>query len=441
MDFAGDVGKGYGKAWRGVLFRRTFPQLKNAIDETKKFFPHIFPSATFNENEKKWKFPHGEELLLRFMERPADYYNYHGWEIPWIGFEELTTWPTDECWKKIMSRCRSPFPGLPKKVRATTNPSGPGHNWVKARYELPCTPGRMHSGIIEEEIEGLVKHRCSIRGHWKENQILLKANPDYPATLAQSATSPAELAAWLHGSWDVVAGGMFDDIWTPHVHVVDTFPIPSSWRITRSFDWGSAHPFSVGWWAESDGTDAETPTGVRATLRGDLFRILEWYGWTGKPNQGQRLPDASIAAGIVEREIVNGIHGRVHPGPADSQIYVPEHGENTASTMLQPVNIGGKTYPGVRWQKCKKGAGSRAAGWALMRDRFQAAKAYPRELPGLFIFSNCRQFVRTVPVLPRDDRNQDDVDTDTEDHIADETRYRLQGPRRGERSAEVIGLY
>lgn len=443
MDFAQHVGKGYGKAWRGVLFRRTFPQLRNAIDETKKFFPHIFPSATFNENDKVWKFPKGEQLMLRFMERPADYYNYHGWEIPWIAFEELTTWPTEDCWMLIRSRCRSPHPGLPKKLRATTNPSGSGHNWVKARYNLPCPPGRMHTGVIEEDVEGMgLRQRVSIRGHWKENQILLRENPDYPATLAQSARGDkALLASWLHGSWDVVAGGMFDDLWTPRVHVVDPFPIPATWRVDRSFDWGSSKPFSVGWWAESDGTDADTIDGPRPTLPGDLFRVLEWYGWSGKPDEGIKLPDATIASGVVERELVNGLHGRVEAGPADSQIFVPEHGENTAATMLKPVHVGGRPYPGVRWKKCKKGAGSRAAGWAIIRDRLDAARKYPRELPGLFVFSNCRQFIRTIPVLPRHEIKTDDVDTDAEDHIADEVRYRLQGARREEGSAEVVGMY
>lgn len=416
MDFAQFVGRGYGRAWRGVLFRRTFPQLRNAIDETKKFFPRIFPSATYNEVDKLWKFPRGEELVLRFMEKPSDYWNYHGWEIPWVGFEELTTWPTDECWKKIQSRCRSPHRGLPLRVRGTTNPSGPGHNWVKARYNLPVPPGKMHTGIIREKVEGLTKERIAIRGHWKENKILLEANPDYPATLAQAATSPSELAAWLHGSWDVVSGGMFDDVWAPKVHVVDPFPIPSSWTITRAFDWGSAKPFSVGWWARSDGTSAETPTGELHTRPGDMFRILEWYGWTGRPNKGLRLSDSAIAAGIVERELVNHLHGRVRPGPADSAIFVPADGENTARTMAKPVRIRGREYPGVTWQPCKKGAGSRASGWALIRDMLEAAAAYPREKPGLFVFSNCRQFVRTVPTLPRDDRKPDDVDTDAEDH-------------------------
>lgn len=441
MDFAQHVNQGYGQSWQGIIFRRTVKQLENAILESKKLFPKIFPSATYNEVDKRWRWPKGESLVMRYMERPTDYDNYHGHEYTWIAFEELTIWPTDECWKLVHSLNRSTHPDVPLKLRATTNPSGVGHNWVKARYSLPCLPGRLHTGITSETIEGRVTHRTSIRGHWSENKALMAAQPDYAASIAQAATSPAQLAAWLHGSWDVVAGGMFDDVWDANVHVVDPFPIPPSWRIDRTFDWGSSAPFSVGWWAESDGTDVETPTGWRPTIRGDLFRILEWYGWNGEPNKGARLTDGQIARGVVERELVNGLHGRVRPGPADTQIFAPEDGENTARTMLKPVPVQGKDYPGVRWLKAKKGSGSRAAGWALLRDRFTAAKAYPRELPGIFVFSNCRQFMRTIPVLPCDPRKHDDVDTDAEDHIADEVRYKLQGPVKEEGSAQVVGLY
>jgi hypothetical protein len=53
------------------------------------------------------------------------------------------------------------------------------------------------------------------------------------------------------------------------------------------------------------------------------------------------------------------------------------------------------------------------------------------EDPGMFIFSNCTQFIRTVPVLPRDQKKTDDVDTEAEDHIGDETRYRVLTPNLG----------
>ena len=41
------------------------------------------------------------------------------------------------------------------------------------------------------------------------------------------------------------------------------------------------------------------------------------------------------------------------------------------------------------------------------------------------MFNHYQQFMRTVPVLPRDEIDRDDVDSAAEDHVGDETRYRL----------------
>ena len=56
-----------------------------------------------------------------------------------------------------------------------------------------------------------------------------------------------------------------------------------------------------------------------------------------------------------------------------------------------------------------KGPGSRAQGWEKMREHFVAAKQNPMEKPGLIVFDSCRQFIRTVPTLLRDDKKPDDV--------------------------------
>ena len=43
--------------------------------------------------------------------------------------------------------------------------------------------------------------------------------------------------------------------------------------------------------------------------------------------------------------------------------------------------------------------------------------------PMMYVFSNCKAFIRTVPSLIYDEHKVEDLDTDGEDHIADETRY------------------
>ena len=154
-----------------------------------------------------------------------------------------------------------------------------------------------------------------------------------------------------------------------------------------------------------------------------------------------------IARGIVEREIQMGLrvqgdggYCRVKPGVADSQIFAAENGNCIAVDFKSKVRLDdGIQYKGIQWLEADKRPGSRATGWVQMRQMLKNAHPTvlgerddgslilgPREKPGLFIFSNCDNWARTVPVLPRDEDNPDDVNTDTEDHIADETRYKVR---------------
>jgi len=447
MDFCQEIGKGYGKAWRGILFRQTYKQLGDVINKTKKWFPLLFGKrAKYNASEHVWTWDTGEVLLLRQFTRDSDYWNYHGHEYPWVGWEELCNWHDSTGYLRMMSTCRSTHPEVAKiiRYRSTTNPYGPGHNWVKHRFKLPAWRGRPIMGEVNDKGEKQ-PDRLAIHGHISENYILLKADPGYIDRLRQSAKSEAELAAWIDGSWDIVAGGMFDDVWKPKVHVVRPFQVPQSWRIDRSFDWGSSKPFSVGWWAESDGTDYIDGDGnVRSSVRGDLYRIAEWYGSTGEPNEGLKMLAVDIGKGIIQRELDMGIHQRVKPGQADSSIFDVENGMCIADDMEKRVRLDdGREFLGPKFDRADKSPGSRKTGWEQMRKMFKGAlpTGKPRETPGLFIFSRCKHFQRTVPVLPRDEKDMDDIDTDAEDHIADETRYRVRAVVQRAAQGKVVGAW
>lgn len=452
MSFAIHTGKGYGSAWKGILFRQTYKQLTDVITKTKKWFPQIFPEAKFNNSEHVWTFPGGEQLLLRQFKKEDDYWNYHGHEYPWIGWEELCNWADDAGYKRMFSCCRSSTKGLPRMVRATTNPYGPGHNWVKDRF----LPDRMNMKVRKDLVDDegrTIDPRLSIFSNLHENKILLASDPNYITKIAASARNEAERKAWLEGSWDIVSGGMFSDVFDQDYNVVDPFDIPDNWTISRSFDWGSSKPFSVGWWAKSNGEDVKLRSGrLVSTVRGDLFRIMEWYGSTGKPNEGIYPLASDISKGIVERELrmgwrdpANGDWCRVRTGVADAQIFSAENGNCIATDMRTKVRLeSGVLYKGIQWHPADKRAGSRITGWDQMRRMLRHAHPNgknPREKPGLFVFSTCAAWLKTVPVLPRDQDNMDDVDSDAEDHTADDTRYfvRFQGASFG--SGVVTGNY
>ena len=77
---------------------------------------------------------------------------------------------------------------------------------------------------------------------------------------------------------------------------------PRGWQLDRSYDDGSSRPFSVGWWLESNGEPIEVGGRIIGQVSGDLIRLVEWYGWNGKPNEGLRMPSGEIASGIVQRQ-------------------------------------------------------------------------------------------------------------------------------------------
>jgi len=405
MDFVNYVGCGFGRAWRGILFRQNYPALEEVIERCFKWFPRAFPGVKYNGAKHAWRFPTGETLYLRYADKEKDYFNYHGHEYPWIGWEELTNWKDDGLYTMMMTVCRSSHPGMPRHYRATCNPWGIGHNWVKARFIDPAVRGRI---ILDEE----GRQRVAIHSSLDECPQLTINDPDYVKNL-RALTGPKR-QAWLLGNWDIMAGGMFDDMWDPAVHIVEPFPIPRSWHLNRSFDWGSAKPYSVGWWAESDGTDIVMPNGAKCpTRKGNLYRVSEMYGWTGKPNEGTRELAANVARKIREREQFMKLAFR--PGPADSAIFTSDNGRSIADDMAAV---------GVRWTRANK---DRCNGWEVMRNMLRNAAS--GEGPGLFAFSTCHQFIRTVPALPRDTTNMDDVDTDAEDHVGDEARYRCMTPK------------
>ena len=365
------------------------------------------------------EFWNGAKIHLCHCQYEKDVTKYQGAEIHVLLIDELTHF-TDKIYRYLRGRCRlgglkvpEKYKGLLPRIINGSNPGGIGHNWVKHTFVDPAKPYEIAK---QDKSEGGML-RQYIPARLEDNPALLNTDPDYGDRL-EGLGNPELVRAMKDGDWNIVSGGMFDDVWNESYHVIQSFEIPKSWRIDRSFDWGSSKPFSVGWWAESDGTNA--PDG-KSYPRGTLFRIAEWYGWNGKPNEGQRMLATEIAHGILAKEKEMNMVGRVKSGPADSAIFDTQNGVCIADDMARI---------GVRWERADKGPGSRKNGWEYLRKMLKASTAFPMESPGLFVFDTCRNFIRTVPVLPRSDRDSDDIDTSAEDHIADEVRYRANMPNR-----------
>lgn len=446
MDFSRECGQGFGAEWCGYLFKRTNPELQDVIQKCRKWLPLMFPGVQFKAHPYfTITFPGGEWLMLRHMGDEATYWDVHGSSVAWIGWEELSNWATPILFLKCMSLIRSSNAEVArrKRVRATTNPGGPGHNWIRERYILPIKRNQVIKGDDRmtvqkwmsvdqaKDVDVTPRYRMAIFSDIRENKIFMDADPGYLDGLKQDAQSEAQYRAWVYGDWNIVAGGMLDDVWNQSVHWIRPFTIPSGWKVNRSFDWGDSKPWSIGYWAQSDGSDVVLKSGKSvSTVRGDLFRIGEIYGWNGQPNVGNHMTSTEIAQAAVEHELRLGIYNRCLAGPADTGIFSGFDGKDSiAIDMLKPVTRpNGKAYRGISWTPARKGPNSRKPGWVLVRKALKNAfrqDSRLRERPGLFIFETCLHFGRTMPVLPRDPKDPDDVDSEAEDHIADETRYRV----------------
>jgi hypothetical protein len=231
---------------------------------------------------------------------------------------------------------------------------------------------------------------------------------EYIANLHQVG-SEALVRAWLEGDWSVIDGAFFE-CWSNEKHILKPFAIPDGWLRFRSMDWGSASPFSVGWWAVV-GNEYETSSVVLP--KGALVRYREWYG-AKKPNVGLKMDAEEVAKGIAEREADE----HISYGVLDPSAFAADGGPSIAERMARATE-------GTVWfnRADNRRVGLRGAmgGWDQVRARLKGDRDEGR--PMLYAFSTCRDFIRTLPALQHDPIRPEDVDTEGEDHAPDEARY------------------
>jgi Terminase large subunit, T4likevirus-type, N-terminal len=391
----------YGENAIGIFVRRNLTQLSEVIARTKQLFSKI--GAKYNTQRSEWLMPTGARLRFVYLERDSDAENYQGHNYTRVYVEEVTNFPSPGPINKLRATLRSSA-GVPVGMRLTGNPGGPGHNWVKARYVDPCPQGYQ---IIEEreevELSGGDKisvslERVFIPSQLRDNPLLLDNQPTYVLQLKQTG-SEALVRAWLLGDWDMIQGAYFDDF-KPDRHIISSsIELPPHWARFRAFDWGSAKPFSVGWYAVADGLSHGFPAGA-------LIKYDEFYGWNGTPNVGLRMSALAVGKAIRERDIEQATQGfNISYGLADPSIFAEDGGPSIAESMLAG---------GCHWARADN---KRIPGWEQMHIRFQANP------PMLYISERCEHTIRCISSVQHSETKPEDLDTDGEDHAVDETRY------------------
>lgn len=393
----------YGRGFNAVVFRPQIPQADDLIERSEEVFRPL--GAEFNRTKNQWQFAKGGRLRFRPLETIRDAAKYQGQNLSDAAVEEAGNYadpaPIDRLWGALRSRH-----GIPAQLILTANPGGPGQLWIRRRYMDPA-PGGMR--IIRCRLpNGEAHRRVFIPSKVQDNRILLRNDPEYVNRL--HLVGSAELVkAWLDGNWDVVEGAYFD-CWDPARHVVRPFAVPAEWTRFRSGDWGSARPFSFGWWAVV-GEDFRSPDGAMLP-RGMLLRISEWYGCQAeRPNVGLKLDNQQIGAGLWRREQTL---GRCAYGVLDGACFAEDGGPSIHEQMAR----GAREAGGAVW--FRPADKRRLPGWTEMRGRM-IGDADGRPMIGCF--STCRDSIRTIPILQHDPAAPEDLDTRAEDHAADDWRY------------------
>ena len=391
--------------YKALILRKTYPELSELIDKSLLYYTQAYPKAKYNASTHTWTFPSGAKIIFGSMHTAKDKIKYQGRQFDLVAFDELTHFTFEE-FDYLRSRCRPSGPGTRTYVRATANPGNIGHAWVKERF-ISAAPAMQ---TITENVEWVDKagqknsrkiSRIFVPSSLWDNRKLMENDPNYVVRLASMAE--AEKKALLYGDWDSFSGQVFtswrndsshykDRQWT---HVIDPFRIPPDWAIWCGLDWGYSRPFSIMWWA----VDHERR----------MYGIREYYGCTGTPNEGVRMEPSAVARVVhqIESEDPN-LSGRRINRVGDPAIWGTQ-GTESIGTLLERERL-----------YFEKGINHRINGLMQLQHRFAFDD---NGIPLLYVFNTCKHFIRTIPALVYDEKNVEDVDTEGEDHIFDQTKY------------------
>lgn len=389
--------------FRGLLFRRTTDELRELKSVSRELYPQAIPGIKWSERDSTWTTPQGGTLWMTYLDRDEDATRYQGQAYSWIGFDELTQWPTPFAWNYLRSRLRTPSTsGLKLYQRATTNPGGTGMQWVKKMFVDPSPPNKAFWATDPDTKEVLLWPSSSkfaaergLVGKPMFKRRFIPATLFDNPYLSEDGVYEANLLSLpehqrkqlLEGNWDVNEGAAFPE-WNRQVHVVDPYEIPDSWRKFRACDYGYGSHSGVLWFA------------VNKQEQLVVYREL----YTSKVT-AEDLADMILEAERGEK---------IHYGVLDSSLW--HNRGDTGPSLAEKMNA-----KGCRWRPSDRSKGSRVAGKNELHRRLQIDEF--TQQPRLVFFSTCTNVISQLPAIPLDKKNPEDVDTNAEDHMYDALRY------------------
>lgn len=388
----------WGPAAKGLMLRRSREDLKDTIDVARQMYGD---AAEWKDKEKQFRFKNGAVFHMAYLESDQDAMNYQGWSLTRVYVEELTQYASSAGIFRLFATLRTTS-GARCQFRATCNPGGPGHHWVK---NWVIDNGAYQP--VKDPETGLI--RIFIPAKINDNPALLGNDPNYINRLRASG-SPALVRAWLEGDWNIIEGAFFPEF-DPTRHVITPPRIPLHWTRFRSMDWGSASPFSLGWWAV---VQDDLIHDKKRLPKNAIIRYREWYG-SSSPNKGLKLPADAVAKEVVRRETDGkGFREPIAYGILDPSAFQVVSGPSIGETFARH---------GVYFRRADNSRVStpkRMGGWDQVRWRLRGDDDGD---PMIFFVDHCKDSIRTLPMQQHDENRPEDLDTEGEDHAVDDIRY------------------
>ena len=369
-------------AHRGLIIRRSMPELRELIDKSRELYPKAFPGCKYKEVEKLWNFPSGAKIEFGFLERDADVYRYQGQAYSWIGFDEITHLPTEFAWNYLASRLRTTDSEIQTYMRCTANPGGAGATWVKKRYIDPAPSYESFIGA-----DGLTRKFIPAR---LQDNPFLATDGRYEQML--KALPPTQRQQLLDGNWDVSEGAAFTEF-VPQLHVITPFEIPVHWERIKGIDYGYASESACIWGAvdPSDGTLI-------------IYRELYRKGLLG----------TDLADLITNMELTDPFSV---PGVLDTACW--SRTGTTGPTIGETLIRAG--------HKLRRADKNRIQGKIQIHEYLKVMQS---GRPRIQIFNTCPNLIRELQSIPLDKKNPEDVDTHAPDHAYDALRYLIMSRPR-----------
>jgi len=383
----------WGKAWRAIIFRKTYPQLEQLITRGRELFVPM--GARYNESRRIFLFPNGAEVRLRNLERDIDVERYQGHQYCLIVFDELGHWRTDYCWTYMASRNRSPE-GVPCQMVGTGNPGGPGHAWIKNMFIDGFRPDiKYRIPVVYDKEAGKWEYisRCFIPSRLEDNPTLINKDPHYKTTLL---SLPEHIRRALYGGdWDVFGGQVFDE-WRRERHVIKPFAMSQDgWRRFYVLDWGFSKPYAI--------------VKLAVNYDGKVIQYGEIYGCQrGQVNTGTKEATTDVAQKAWDDAVIEGVTELV----ADPACW------NKQTEFPSPITA----FKDIGFY-CIRGNNERKPGLQIFHNHLKQEDENGQ--PMFQVFNTCYQTIRTLPALLPDQNDQEDIDSNMEDHLYDAIRYGL----------------